>query len=265
MIEKNLAKVRRIYEKRKINQVKTSMRIKKLKTQNKIQKISSIIALSISLPILGFIDPAEAFTVTTFSPTGFSDAVAGITGFEIEDFEDTSLIPGLTITWEGAFGPVDTLPNTVSNGDFWWLANDAWDGDSFLTNWSTQPFQTTVAPTRLDFSNSPTSVGFGLSNLNFTGSSLSVNNVLLGDLSSFGNTVFGTGIRSTYIRIDAEEGESINSIRIGANTADFLVFDRLAVDSATPIPEPMTILGTGFTLIALPIIKKARSSKARPK
>lgn len=36
---------------------------------------------------------AQAITLTTFSPISFSDAIAGITGFQIEDFEDTTLIP----------------------------------------------------------------------------------------------------------------------------------------------------------------------------
>ena len=43
------------------------------------------------------INSAQAITLTTFSPIGFSDAIAGITGFQIEDFEDTTLIPGLSV------------------------------------------------------------------------------------------------------------------------------------------------------------------------
>ena len=34
------------------------------------------------------INSAQAITLTTFSPIGFSDAIAGITGFQIEDFEE---------------------------------------------------------------------------------------------------------------------------------------------------------------------------------
>ena len=206
------------------------------------------------------INSAQAITLTTFSPIGFSDAIAGITGFQIEDFEDTTLIPGLSVEWASPnLGPVNILPDVVSIGDASYLVNDAWDGISFLTN-SRQGFVSLSDITSLKFSNSLTSVGIGVSNLNFN-ANLLVNGSFFRSFSSFNpSPILGTGIKSIYLRIDAEAGETINSIGIAAGSgADFIVFDRLAIKSAAQppqtVPEPSNIFGLSLLGLGLAAIK----------
>jgi len=112
---------------------------------------------------------ANAFTITAYSPIGFSDELAGISGFTIEDFEDTTLIPGLSVEWSGPqAGPFTTLPRVINNSDFRFTANNAWDGENMLGNLN--PNSRGYADiTTLNFANNATSVGIGISNYQFSG------------------------------------------------------------------------------------------------
>jgi len=217
--------------------------------------------------ILSFIgiNSAQAITLTTFSPIGFSDAIAGITGFQIEDFEDTTLIPGVSVQWTSPnLGPVNILPTTY-NPSIQGFTGNAWDGNLTLNN-TQQGFYTInsiSSTTTLNFSNQPTSVGIGISNLQFTGSNSStlvVNGVDFADFDNFVPApILGTTGRSIYIRLDANTNETINSIGIRGGSGDFLVFDRLAVGntSAVAVPESSNLLGIiGLGLLGLGLAAK---------
>ena len=222
---------------------------------------------------LGTQSNANAFTVSAFSPIGFTDEIAGISNFEIEDFEDTTLIPGLSVEWIGAaigsVGPLTTLPNTVNNSDYWFAHNNAWDGTNLMGNllgkhgYHRVNHNYTADITKFNFSNNPTSVGIGISNYQSTGATLIINDVVYGELSSIGSEVTRGLGKNVYLRIDAEEGEVINSISIDGRPADFLGFDRIAVGHAG-VPEPFTILGTG-TAIAFGAGFKRKLAKAKKK
>jgi hypothetical protein len=209
--------------------------------------------ITLCITILGKNNVAQAITLTTFSPIGFSDAIAGIIGFEIEDFEDTTLTPGLSIEWTSPnLGPVNSLPTTYNPITIDGLTGNTWDGNLTLNNNRQGSYQPTriYSTTTLHFSNQPKSVGLGISNIEFTGSNSStliVNGVDFADFDNFAPApIVGYLSRSIYIRLDADNtNESINSIGIRGGSGDFLIFDRLAIKTSqtTPIPEPSTILG----------------------
>jgi hypothetical protein len=195
--------------------------------------------------LLAVTNPANAFNVTSFSPTDFSDDSAGISEFTIEDFEDTNLIPGLSVEWSGPqIGPFTTLPSVINNADFWFTPNNAWDGENLVGNFE-KVFSSALADTTtFNFAPNPTSVGVGISNYQFSDAVLLINGNIFSGLSAF-NPVLGLG-KSIYLRIDSENGEAINSISIDGQGGDFLGFDRLAVGSTRntqSVPAPLPILG----------------------
>ena len=223
---------------------------------------------------------AQAITLTTFSPISFSDAIAGITGFQIEDFEDTTLIPGLSVEWASPnLGPVSTLPATY-NPNIQGFTGNAWDGNLTLNNLQQKLWPNPISSTTtFNFFNQPTSVGIGISNLEFTGSNSSILVVNGVDFADFDNFVpapiLGTTGRSIYIRLDANTNEVINSIGIRGGSGDFLSFDRLAIKSAAQppqsVPEPSNILGLGLLGLGLAatkmkgvLSKKAKSPTDNP-
>lgn len=212
----------------------------------------------------------DAFTIRTFFPTYFSDEVAGISGFEIEDFEDTTLISGLTIEWDSPdLGPINTLP-TLYNPKSQGFNNNAWDGEYTLNNTQQQPYSSISISqtTTFRFANHQQSVGLGISNLQFAGAKLLINEELEIDFSQFGNfgslPLFSRDNKNVYIRIDADANESLHSIGIRGRGDDFLTFDRLALSNSQPVPEPLTILGSA-TAIAFGATFKRKLKKANKK
>jgi hypothetical protein len=195
--------------------------------------------------LLAVTNPAYAFKLTSFSPTDFSDDSAGISEFTIEDFEDTNLIPGLSVEWSGPqIGPFTTLPSVINNADFWFTPNNAWDGENLVGNFE-KVFSSALADTTtFNFATNPTSVGVGISNYQYSDAVLLINGTFFSGLSAF-NPVLGLG-KNIYLRIDSENGEAINSISIDGQVGDFLGFDRLAVGSTRntqSVPAPLPILG----------------------
>ena len=92
-----------------------------------------------------FAASASAFTFNAFSAAQWQvdDGILGIAGFTIEDFEDTTLVPGLQIelsdTVSDDYGPTGTLPllfnpvtNVPPNSDF--FDPGRWDGDHIFLN-----------------------------------------------------------------------------------------------------------------------------------
>ena len=68
------------------------------------------------LVALVFCAGLQAASITAFAPGswGASDAVLGVSGYTIEDFEDTALATGLQVQFTspslGGYGPASTLP-----------------------------------------------------------------------------------------------------------------------------------------------------------
>ncbi|MGK7932283.1 MAG: hypothetical protein AB4041_12730 [Microcystaceae cyanobacterium] len=215
-----------------------------MKAQN-LARLMSVIAGTTATLLITSNNVAKAFTVSSFLPTGFTDEIAGITGFEIEDFEDTDLISGLSVEWTSPdFGPVTTLPRVSTASDFSFTVDDAWDGVGFLTNTRQVTTGGLSDITILNFADSPTSVGIGISNFQFVGAELLINGNSFASLTSFVPApIRGAGIKNIYLRIDAESGETIDSIGIDGISGDFIAFDRVAVGNTQSIPESSNILG----------------------
>ena len=83
------------------------------------------------------------FVVTSFAGSSYSantvamDAALGISGYTVEDFEDTVLISGLTISFEGLIPEnksYTSLPKTFDSAGDSQTANNFWDGTKVLTN-----------------------------------------------------------------------------------------------------------------------------------
>jgi hypothetical protein len=208
---------------------------------------------------------ANALLISLASGSNYStdtatmDAVLGIAGLTIEDFEDVSLMSGLTVEHSNPnAGPTNTLANiyTEPSASF---NNNSWDGPSALVN----TFDNIIwfPPNNLDkiseritfgFSTAITSFGVGLGNFqsDIVDHAIIVNGIDQGLIESFPNFVSGINIRNGYLLISAETGESINSVAIemrdnGTSTpsdGDGLIFDHLAFGgSVVPVPEPTII------------------------
>jgi hypothetical protein len=253
---------------------------------------------SILLSLSG-VNSAQAVSITFFPSTVFSsdptilNQNVGITGYTIEDFEDKTLIPGLSITYSGGVSTstITSLPD-LSN-----TYSQIWDGQHTLFNIPSNQLSNSVfCPstecaklTTLNFSNSIISVGIGLSgfqSLNpppsapdnpITDHRLLINGIpfsqTIEQLAGV-NWKSANFQRNAYLRIDALQGESISSIGFENITAvpsteDVLEFDHLAIKSvAQPpqsVPEPSNILGLGLLGLGLAAtkVKGILSKKAK--
>ena len=253
---------------------------------------------SILLSLSG-VNSAQAVSITFFPSTVFSsdptilNQNVGITGYTIEDFEDKTLIPGLSITYSGGVSTstITSLPD-LSN-----QVSQSWDGQHTLFNIPSNQLSNSVfCPstecaklTTLNFSNSIISVRIGLSgfqSLNpppsapdnpITDHRLLINGIpfsqTIEQLAGV-NWKSANFQRNAYLRIDALQGESISSIGFENITAvpsteDVLEFDHLAIKSvAQPplsVPEPSNILGLGLLGLGLAAtkVKGILSKKAK--
>lgn len=195
-----------------------------------------------------------AVTVASIAPGSEGAAIAG---FTIENFEDTTLEPGLSIVlsqWRDAnnnitaTGPVTysgTLATTWSPSAIGFLSN-AWDGTKTVVNgtgfvWA-PPF---AAKVEFKFDSPRLAVGIGLSNFQhdldsgLTYHTLTVNGVSMGRLESLPGWASGL-IKNRYILITGDPNTPIQSILISADTHyDGMIFDKLAIgDGTTPTLTP---------------------------
>lgn len=223
-----------------------------------------------ALAILGISTsrPAEAFTFTTFPGSVFDantevmDANLGLGGYQIEDFEDTTLISGLAIDWSGGEPSVTSLDrlrnatnNIGCNDPFHTCVwpNNLWDGEHVLSNVPAAHTDVgTGTDVRFHIDGGATSFGIGISNMGHP-QSLVTHGILVNGTELFQfdgsvpNFALGHFIRNTYLIIDAEEGETINSVEWVRNglvegRGELLIFDHVAVQYES-VPEPGSVLG----------------------
>lgn len=217
-------------------------------------------AITVQYDDLGGMDPAAvtdpanysliasggaAYAATSFSAAawGASDGMLGIEGFDIEDFEDATLVNRLSVEWLDAAGnvtsPVTTVPNVfhpVTDDPF----GDAfdtgvWDGTAELINGANNVTTTYVDQShwrivRFHIAGGTSSIGFSFQQSEIN-QPVYVNGELLGYMSDFG---IGTSSgRNGYLRIDSTDGsDSIFSVAIGDNGSDGFTFDHLAIAPA---------------------------------
>jgi hypothetical protein len=241
-------------------------------------KMHTIIALLVGLGLV-FEGQSPGATVSSFPGSDFNsnsaamDQTLGITGYTIDGFESTSLIPGLSITLKGFSNgaPDETLTSLTQ---LYKPANDGVLGQNFSSNlWDgTYAFNNTpdngsvssyngnppvAATTTFSIAGGASSIGIGLANFQspsspqfpITDHALYINGVAhSGTLESIVGANWTAGIfgLNAYIRIDSAAGETIDSIGFGNTSGgDFLVFDHLAVLSSVPEPSSLVLLGAG--------------------
>jgi 6-phosphogluconolactonase (cycloisomerase 2 family) len=219
--------------------------------------------------------------------TAAMDTALGTTGYTIDSFETTALIPGLTIQLSGGV-PTTTwtsLPNlfngnTACPGQ---TSGQAWDGTDTasnqilnqITSCSSSPGVANL--TTFNYAPGATSFGIGLSNFQsvnppspsfpVTNHELFVNGVDMGVLETLAGAAWSPGLtRNAYLRIDGTNGGVITTIAIAnlsaAQGLDFLMFDHLAIlPSATSAARDVTMttntevatLTNGFTVNTNPL------------
>lgn len=198
--------------------------------------------------------PASAQYAITVTPAAFwgaSDAVLGVSGYVIEDFEDSVLAPGLRGGWlteAGDVVPAPTIPFTFApvtedpNGDAFDLG--VWDGSRALVNTRTNQsyVYSDVAnwgDIVLEFTTPVTSVGFSLQQNEFD-VGLFVNGASIGSVLSR-TGISPDGQRYAYIRIDAAPGGEITTLRLANGRSSF--YDGFVIDHVAfaPVPEPSTV------------------------
>jgi len=219
---------------------------------------------------------ADPFEINLFSGTSYSsdtasmDELLGITGYTIESFEDTALVPGLSISYTNpTTEPISVLPALYNEAQSGMYTNNLWDGRHALVNtpqnqeWEGVGLHFLADRTTFHIEGGATSFGIGLGNFqtNITYHELLVNGVSqVAAIDTLPGWRTGIHLRNGYIRIDAQPGEIINSVSFDIGSRrDGLIFDRLAfvpaseeTHEATSVPEPMTGLAAmGITSLAL--------------
>ncbi|MFC7419854.1 PEP-CTERM sorting domain-containing protein [Iodobacter arcticus] len=252
-----------------------------------MQKYIKRILVLVSTAALMTLTPVfAAVKVTAFSPslykknTAEMDAIFGLAGYTIEDFEDKVLVPNLSYLLNSPSSATYTsLPNVFSSSSFERTINNHWDGRSILlgnTN-NSYPYEgIRVNSVTFKLTTPISSFGVGLSNFQslsthpsqypITDHEVYVNGVNLGKLENIALPAFVPGItgRNVYLRFDASGVDRIQSITFKninprTNNNDLLVFDHVAI-SPVPEPEQVSLLAMGLLTLGLRVRKKTSSS-----
>jgi MYXO-CTERM domain-containing protein len=201
------------------------------------------------------------YVVTSYPPSdwGQPDATFALSGATLEDFESTTLIPGLTYQVdqdESPFSATGTLPGLFApmTDDTFGTAftSGAWDGTHALINTAdnrSHDYGTLPLWGRLTFmfANGATRVGMSVEDMQTlplasvtAPDELLVNGVSMGYFNaSSGTANFAIGVgaqhmRNGYLVVEATGGQKINSITIDNHcTGDAVVIDHLLVQAVS--------------------------------
>lgn len=230
---------------------------------------------SVGVGVVFAVHAQASFSFTSFGPSswGVDDATLGVSGYVIEDFEDTTLVTGLTYSVFSPNGNLvnsSVLPNTFKPSDdafgsaFTFGGGGVWDGSHGVINTRTnQTFSYSETGSwgqiQFDFAGGARSVGISLQQVDLDGI-IEINGTAVGSLSSL-TTLPINGQRQGYLRIDASSGDVINSLKFingnNGNFSDGVMYDHLAFD---PVPEPATLVVAGAGLAACLRRRKTRTA-----
>ena len=193
--------------------------------------------------------PAMAYIISQFGPSEYLGGTQenldmmeqnlGIAGSAIEDFDDSTLLPGLTIS-----GP----PYGASWGNTWGDPN---------TDASVMVFPKPADPAIISISSGVNLIGIGIGWMEYVGtiggySIMTINDDISIDITptNFPDFVFGVIARNGYITIKTEENdELIKNIKFYSTEADgdAYSFDYIALNTnPVPIPGAAWLLGSGI-------------------
>ena len=205
-----------------------------------------------------YLNPVYSFSITGYSPslyqtnTAAMDTALSIDGsYQIEDFEDTTLIPGLTVRYSDN----NTTPLLNNSGyAYSGFQYQVWDGAKVLSNykdsndWKNVTFEFTSGVKSFAIGLACFETGNGIDHIYINNNSTAL--TAINNVTNYQNN--GTS-RNFYIKIEAGTNETINSVFFDINNWDYIAFDHLAVQN---IPEPGTILLLAVTLLGITILKK---------
>lgn len=186
-------------------------------------------------------EPGPTLLVDGFQPSiwGADDATLGVAGALTEDFEDVSLVPGLSISWEapaGNIGPSTTLPHLFNpnTDDPFGTAfiGGNWDGSRcVISGRGNQSFAYNAGSNWgdiiLHFASPQRRVGFSVQQMD-RNARLVVNGRDVGDFTQVSNLDFNGG-RQGYVRLNGKAGTRISSVRI-ANSRVNGFGDGISID-----------------------------------
>jgi len=156
-------------------------------------------------------------TITMFGPSAYNantsamDATLGVTGYEIEDFEDAILLPGLSETHSGYYF---NLPEHAGPS--------AWDGSGNKALFFSGTVTFTLPP-------GVRSVGVGFGFIDRNGQTVQINGKSAVDFSVLSGFVFHHNGRNGYLRIDAVDGAPSISTVTFSSYVELYSLDHLAL------------------------------------
>lgn len=216
----------------------------------------------------------HAYSLSFFSPATYNtstaamDAALGITGYQIEDFEDSTLLPGLSYTIDGSIASPITYNSVPAS--FNGSGNiENWDGPGQITNlvnntctgWPSNCLAGEFADRiTVNISGGAASVGAGLMGFQsaasgafpITDHTLYINGTAVpGTFESLAGASWSAGpfIRNLYLVIGLDPGDALITSfgfeNISAN--DALHLDHVAIQtSVVPVPAAVWLFGTAL-------------------
>ncbi len=249
-----------------------------------MSSLSRLAALALSTLAVGATQAAGTIALTPASSWGASDGVLGLNAASvIEDFEDTTLAPGLSVTVSngaGGYGPTATLPRTFDprptslggddafgNAFYNFCGSTAcssiWDGGHVLLNTNnnnSMNYGTAVpwSDVTFNFAGGTKQVGFSLQQ-NENPINVYVNGAFFGTLPGASG-----GGRNGYYRFDITPSTGpgdiwtapITTMTLDGTTGDAWTIDHLAFTAAVPEPGSWALWAVGLVGISGSLLRR---------